>query len=149
MAASIMENKILDHYLEFSIYTNPGLYKKELRKLPKDVRKIGDLVRRQIIHKTTLARGNTGTNADKRFGDMEKVPWYRQPEDDILVTASAMLAELYRRDRRGFVKDRKEEDKLVLTCRFVAILMASMLKSKGIPARLRSGNASYFDMGKL
>lgn len=56
-----------------------------------------------------------------------------------------MLAELYRRDARGFVLDRKEADKLVLTCRFVSILTASILKSKGIPARVRSGFAPYFD----
>jgi len=80
---------------------------------------------------------------------MTKVPWWRQPEDDILVTAGAMLAEFYRRDERGFVNDREPKDKLVLTCRFVAIMIASILKSKGIPARVRSGNAPYFDMGEL
>ena len=47
------------------------------------------------------------------------------------------------------MKDRAEKDKLVLTCRFVSILMASVLKSKGIPCRVRSGNAPYFDMGSL
>lgn len=72
--------------------------------------------------------------------------WWRQPEDDILVTVSAMLSELYRRDSRGFILDREPKDKLVLTCRFVAIMMATILKSKGIPARVRSGNTSYFDM---
>ncbi len=145
-----MEKKTLDFYREFSIYTSPGLYKNLLKKdLPNDIRKIGNLVRKNIIHRTTLAAGNVGENADKKFGDMAKVPWYRQPEDDILVTASAMLAELFRRDKRGFTNNRKEKDKLVVTCRFVAILVASILKSKGIPCRVRSGNASYFDMGKL
>ncbi|MBI4148071.1 transglutaminase domain-containing protein [Candidatus Woesearchaeota archaeon] len=144
-----MQQSMLYHYLQFSTYTNPGLYQKLLRKLPNDVRDIGFLVRKQIIHRTTLAEGNTGTNADLRFGDMTKVPWWRQPEDDVLVTASAMLAELYRRDQRGFVLDRKEADKLVVTCRHVAVLMASILKAKGIPARVRSGNAPYFDMGTL
>ncbi len=60
-----------------------------------------------------------------------------------------MFAELYRRDKKGLTATRKEEDKLVVTCRFVAILMASILKSKGIPCRVRSGNAPYFDMGNL
>ena len=96
-----MEKRILDFYREFSIYTNSGLYGKLLKKdLPNDIRAIGDLVRRNIIHRTTLAAGNVGTNLDKKFGDMTKVPWWRQPEDDILVTASAMIAELYRRDNR-------------------------------------------------
>lgn len=144
-----MNKKILKHYLEFSTYTYPGLYQEKLKNdLLDDIKSIGSLVRKQIIHRTTLADGNTGTNADMRYGDMTKVPWHRQPEDDILVTASAMLAELYRRDNRGFTEDRAEENKLVLTCRFVSILMASILKSKGIPARVRSGNSPGYDIGE-
>jgi hypothetical protein len=144
-----MQQGNLEHFLEYSIYTNPGLYRESLLKLPDDVRELGLLLRKNIIHRTTLVAGNTGTNADLRFGDMTKVPWWRQPEDDILPTVSAMLAELYRRDDRGFVVYRTPENKLVVTCRFVAILMASILKTKGIPARVRSGNASYFNLGKL
>src|SRR3989344_8013899 len=143
-------NKMIKYYLDFSIYTHPGLYRDKLKNdLPDDVREISLLVRKNIIHRTTLESGNTGTNADLRFGDMTKVPWWRQCEDDILVTASAMLAELYRRDERGFIDDREPKDKLVLTCRFVAIIMASILKSKGIPTRVRAGHAPYFDMGGL
>ena len=144
-----MNNKIKNHFLQFGTYTYPGLYQEKLKNdLPDDVQEIGLLVRKNFIHRTTLAAGNVGTNTDLKFGDMTKVPWWRQPEDDILVTASAMLAELYRRDKRGFVNDREPKDKLVLTCRFVAIMMASILKSKGIQARVRSGNAPYFDMGE-
>jgi len=145
-----MNDKIKKHYLDFSTYTFPGLYQEKLKNdLPDDIREIGLLVRKNFIHRTTLSAGNTGTNADLKFGDMTKVPWWRQPEDDILVTTGAMLAELYRRDERGFVNDREVKNKLVLTCRFVAIMIASILKSKGIPARVRSGNAPYFDMGEL
>jgi hypothetical protein len=145
-----MNQKILKHYLDFSTYTYPGLYQEKLKNdLPDDVRETGLLVRKNFVHRTTLAAGNVGTNADLKFGDMTKILWWRQPEDDILVTATAMLAELYRRDNRGFVNDRKPQDKLVLTCRFVAVMMASILKSKGVPARVRSGNAPYFDMGEL
>lgn len=145
-----MDANILNHYLEFSMYTDPGLYAEKLKRdLPNDVREIGLLVRKSIIHRSTLAEGNTGTNADLRFGDMTQVPWFRQPEDDVLPTAVAMIAELYRRDSRGFVMDRAPQDKLVLTCRFTAILTASILKAKGIPARVVSGHASYFDNGPL
>jgi hypothetical protein len=137
---------VRDHYLSFGLFTNPGLYKQKLiDDLPDDIREIGLLVRKSIIHRTTLDAGNVDTNADLRFGDMTKVPWWRQPEDDNLPTAAAMLAELYRRDERGFTLDRAPQDKLVLTCRFTAILMAAILKSKGIPCRVRSGNAPYFE----
>lgn len=140
-----MDDNVLNHYRQFSIYTNPGLYLAHLKNdLPDDVRKIGLLVRKSLIHRVTLRNGNTGANADLKYGDMTDIPWFRQPEDDILPTASAMFAELFRRDNRGFVEDRNTEDKLILTCRFVSVLMASILKSKGIPARVRSGFASYF-----
>ena len=144
-----MNAKIKKYYQSFSTFTNPGLYQKYLQDLPDEIQKIGNLVRKQIIHRSTLHLGNVGTNADKKFGDMTKVPWWRQPEDDILVTTAAILAELYKRDKRGFINNRKEEDKLVLTCRYVALLIASILKSKGIACRVRAGHASYFDMGML
>ena len=133
-----------DHYLSFSTFTYPGPYKQELIDLPGDIRKIGLLVRKNIIHRTTLAAGNVGTNADLRFGDMAEMPWWRQPADDILPTAAAMLAELHRLDDRGLIADRAVKNKIIVTCRFISILMASILKSKGIPARVRSGSAPYF-----
>lgn len=140
-----MNPKIINHYLEFSQYTNPGPYLENLKKtLPDNVRDIGLLVRKQLIHKMTLKNGNTGSNADLRYGDMTKVPWYRQSEDDVFPTAVSMLAELYRRDPRGLILDRSTEDRLILTCRSTAILMATLLKIKGIPARVRSGFAPYF-----
>lgn len=145
-----MDSKILDHYRQFSLFTNPGLYKDSLvKELPDDVLEIGKLVKMNTIHRMMLAMGNTGANADLKFGDMSKVPWWRQLEDDNLPTTAAMLAELYRRDPRGLTFERKVEDRIVVTCRSVSILMASILKSKGIPTRVRSGNAPYFDLGPL
>lgn len=139
-----MKQSILDHYLQFSQYTYPGLYLQSLQNLPNEITQIGKLVRSQTIHRVTLKNGNTGSNTDLRYGNMTKLPWYRQPEDDNFVTAAAIIAELYRRDSRGFPTDRTDENKLVLTCRHVSILIASILKSKGIPARVRSGFAPYF-----
>jgi hypothetical protein len=143
-----LNQKQREHYLLFSTFTNPGLYKVLLAELPDDIRELGLLIRQNFVHRTTLAWGNTKSNEDLRFGDMNKMPWWRQPEDDNLTTTAAMLAELYRRDERGLVVDRKVEDKLVLTCRYDSLLVASILKAKGIPARVRSGFAPYFIAGK-
>jgi hypothetical protein len=143
-----LDQRLRDHYLSFGTFTYPGLYKQELITLPHDIRDLGLLVRKNVIHRTTLVAGNVGTNADMRFGDMAKMPWWRQPDDDTLTTTAAMLAELHRLDDRGLVNDRAVENKIIITCRYVSILMASILKSKGIPARVRAGNASYFEEGQ-
>ncbi|HRH23138.1 MAG TPA: transglutaminase domain-containing protein [Candidatus Magasanikbacteria bacterium] len=145
-----MDKKILTFYKQFGMYTNPGLYQDYLKNdLPDDIKEIGLLMRKSLIHRSSLDEGNTGTNTDLRFGDMTKVPWWRQTEDDLLQTAPAMLAELFRRDKRGLALQRKAENKLILTCRYTAILVASILKSKGIPCRVRSGHADYFGAGKV
>lgn len=143
-----MNNKILNHYLCYSAFTNPGCYKKFLQNLPEDIKELGNLISHQIIHRITLKEGNTKANRDLRYGNMETYPWHRlRCEDDILTTAVSMIAELLRLDDRGFLADRRVEDKIIVTCRFAAILMASILKSKGIPCRVRSGFAPYFSKG--
>ena len=144
-----MQQKVLDYYLKYSLFTYPGLYEKYLKSLSDDIREIGHLLRWSVIHRTTLDWGNTGTNSDLKFGDMTKVPWYRQAEDDSLATVTAILAELFRRDPKGITHERKIEDKVILTCRHIAILMASILKAKGIPTRIRSGFAGYWPWSKV
>jgi hypothetical protein len=144
-----MDEKILNHYSRFGMFTYPGLYENYFRSLPDNVPQLGHLIRHNFIHRTTLDQGNTGTNEDLKYGDMTKVPWWRQAEDDNLPTAVAMIAELFRRDPEGLTMNRSVENKLVLTCRYVSILMASILKSKGIPTRVRSGFAGYFEGQKI
>lgn len=136
------------HYLTAGPFTDPGLYAPCFRSLPDDPKALGDLISRQIIHRVTLSQGNSRANADLRYGDLTQWPWYRAPcEDDIYLTAPAMAAALFRMDPRGFVPDRQVKDKLVLTCRFVAVLVASIYKAKGVPCRCRAGFAPYFQPG--
>lgn len=143
-----MNQKVLDHYLEYGQYTYPGLYESYLRSLPDDVRKIGALVRNQLIHRTSLHDENTKIIPGLIYADMKNIPWWRQAEDDNFNTAVAIIAELFRRDSKGFTQDRKDKDKLVLTCRHTTLLMASILKAKDIPCRVRSGYAPYFPFKK-
>ncbi|OLS12137.1 MAG: hypothetical protein RBG13Loki_4203, partial [Promethearchaeota archaeon CR_4] len=143
-----MDEMILDNYRQFSTYTNPGCYEAFFKSLPDDIPALGRLVCSQVIHRVALKNGNTGANADQKYGDMTKYPWYRlRCDDDVLVTAAAMVAELLRLDARGFKPDRVVEHKIVITCRYVSVLMSSILKSKGIPARCRSGFAPYCLLG--
>jgi hypothetical protein len=68
-------------------------------------------------------------------------------EDDILQTAAAMTAELFRLDNKGFTLERRVENKIVVTCRYVSVLLSALLKAKGIPCRSRSGFAPYIKEG--
>jgi hypothetical protein len=141
--------KINAHFLATGAYTCAGAYKDYFRSLPDDISELGRLVCSQVIHRVTLREGNTNANKDLIYGDMNLFPWWRHRcDDDIFLTAAAMTAELFRLDSRGFVADRKVEDKLVVTCRYVSVLMAAILKAKGIPCRCRSGFAPYFVAGK-
>ena len=139
-----MQQNMFDHYRAFSQFTYPGLYQERLqRDLPADIGQAGRLVKQQVIHKLSLDAVREGAQSNPAYGDIRRVPWYRQGEDDYFPTATAILAELYRRDPRGFVPDRAVENKLIITCRSVAVLMASILKTRGLPARVRAGYAPY------
>lgn len=136
------------HFLETGTYTYAGPYREYFRGLPDDPRELGNLISHQIIHRVTLREGNTNANFDLRYGDMTEYPWYRHRcEDDLFLTAPAITAELFRLDQRGFVPDRAVKDKLVLTCRYVSVLVSAIYKAKGIPCRSRAGFAPYFKPG--
>mgnify|MGYP003764308201 FL=1 len=139
-----MREDILNHYKSTGPYTYAGLYKEYFKSLPDDIRELGNLICSQVIHRVTLREGNSGANYDLRYGDMTKFPWYRpRCEDDVLMTAIAMTAELFRLDSRGFTLHRATENKVVVTCRYVSVLMSAILKAKGIPCRSRAGFAPY------
>lgn len=143
-----MEAAILEHYRKTGTYTYAGAYGDYFRSLPDDIPTLGRLICSQVIHRVTLMEGNTNANAGLLYGDMNRYPWYRMRcEDDVLLTAPAMTAELFRMDGRGFVRNRRVEDKIVVTCRYVSVLMSAILKAKGIPARCRAGFAPYFREG--
>jgi hypothetical protein len=145
-----MEQNLFDYYRTFSQFTYPGLYQENLqRDLPTDIGQAGRLVKQQVIHSLSLSASREGVQTNPAYGNIREVPWYRQGEDDYFPTAVAMLAELYRRDPRGFVPDRAVENKLIITCRAVAILMATILKTRGIPTRVRAGYAPYIRSDRM
>lgn len=144
-----MTDFVRNHFRAVGTYTCAGPYRDYFRSLPDDLRTLGSLLCGQILHRVTLRDGNTFANADLRYGDLTFFPWYRMRcEDDIFLTAPAMTAELFRLDPRGFVPDRRVEDKLVLTCRYLSVLFSAVCKAKGIPCRSRAGFAPYFVPGK-
>lgn len=130
-----MDKKILDFYKKTSVFTNYGNYKNYINSLTENIYELSRIVNYQTIHRNTLVRSyKNNSEISKKF------PWYRlRCEDDVLMTAPSMLAELFRLDSNGITMDRKIENRIVVTCRYVSVLMAAILKARGIPTRCRSG----------
>lgn len=144
--------EILEFYLKTSMYTNYFPFQKYYQNLPDDIEELSRLLCWQVIHREELYRSYIGDANPARYETIEsqeklkdEYPWYRNRcDDDILLTAPAITSELFRQDKRGFIKGRANKDRVVITCRYISVLLASILKAKGIPARVRSGYANYF-----
>ena len=138
-----MEKRILDFYKQTSLYTDLGFYKNFCKNLTDNIDELCVLQRMQIIHPVAFANPDIRKQEKCFWGDMTKVPVTRLDyEDDLFPTAISMISELLRKDS-NYSKDRNAEDKIHVTCRGEAILLAATLKAKGYSARVRSGFAPY------
>ena len=143
-----MNKDILEFYKQTSLFTELGFYKEFVQKFPNDIKDLCLLQRMQIIHPAVFQDKDIIKKTDCFWGNMTEIPLARiHYEDDYFPTAISMLAELLRRSS-SYSKERKAKDKIQVTCRGQAILLAATLKAKGIPARARSGFASYVEPGE-
>lgn len=141
-----MKKNSLDFYKKTSLYTDLGLYKEFAVNLPDSIEELCLLQRNQIIHPFDLKDEFERNNKESFYGDMTKVPKTSLFfENDLFPTAQAMLSELLRRDN-NYSLDRRIEDKIHVCCREMSILLASILKAKGIPSRVRSGFTAYVSL---
>ncbi len=141
----MLKNEILKFYKRTSPYTDLGLYNDFAKNLPDDIGKLCLLQRNQIIHPFDMSNEKMRKDSHSCYGDMTKLPKTALCyENDLFPTAQSMLAELLRRDK-NYSLNRKIEDKIHVCCREQAILLASILKSKGFSSRVRSGFAKYIN----
>lgn len=138
-----MRKDILEFYKQTSLYTDLGLYTDFIKNLTDNIDELCVLQRMQIIHPISFNNPDIRKQDKCFWGDMTKVPITRLDyEDDLFPTAISMVSELLRKDS-NYHKCRKAEDKIHVTCRGQAILLAAILKAKGYSARVRSGFAPY------
>lgn len=138
-----MKEEILEFYKKTSLYTYLGLYETFAKNLPDDICKLCLLQRKQIIHPVTFNIDGIREKTESFWGDMTQIPITRlKYEDDLFPTAVSTIIELLRKDAR-YTEEREAKNKIHVTCRSQAILLAAILKAKGIPARVRSGFSNY------
>ncbi|MCA9735670.1 transglutaminase [candidate division KSB1 bacterium] len=126
----------LTFYTTYGTYTDPGDYAYLYKSLPDSLTELCELLKCQFIHPVDIGP----------YRDV--IPKNRYYEDDQFPTTEKLLAGLLALDERGLTFDRKPQNRLVVSCRYHALLLASILKYKGIPARLRYGYAPYLSRNK-
>lgn len=131
-----MKSEIEKFYLNVSKYTNAGPYEDYYKSLTNNIKDLRLLVAEQHVHKFRLARTLSKQEIASNFDYLNCI-------DDALDTAVAMTSEIFRLNKNGFVLNKPLNEKIITTCRYMAILFASVLKSKGIPTRCRAGFAPY------
>ncbi len=123
---------VLDFYCQYSTYTKPGEYAYLYENLPDSLPELCRLVQSQFLH--IIAQYPSYKN---------KMPNERRYDIQKYTTVESILEGLQHYDSTGLTLNRKPEDRLVLGCQNYALLLASVLKYKGVPARLRYGHATY------
>lgn len=127
---------VLDFYRQYSHYTDPGKYEYLYKNLPDSLAELCSLIKSQFIHPYAEL---------PRYRDI--IPKERWNEYINYPTVQSILEGLVAYNSSGLTKNRKPEERLILGCRENAILLASILKYRGIPTRVRAGHVTYLRPG--
>lgn len=152
----------IDFYRQTSVFTDYGRFKQDLveiwrKRAKKDLKALCNLMQSVTIHRVIIQDFLNGKDVSS-YGDFSHINFKTKTlkddliticEDDILVTAAAMLNEIYRRNKKGLYIGRPVQDKIIVTCRYVSVLTCAILKANNIPCRSRAGWATYFPGKKV
>jgi hypothetical protein len=122
------------YYATQSIVTEPGEYKNLYKDLPDDIPSLCQIIQGVILHLHWVQ--TYGQNPS----DERKTEVRIRRSDKYL----ARIMELY---DAPLTEARPPEKKIIGTCRDYAAMLVSILRYKGIPARMRVGFATYFTPG--
>ncbi len=120
-----------DFYRQYGPNSDPGEYGWMLDGLPDSLPALCELVKRQLIHPS------------QRQEFRGALPPGGQNEDARFTAVAPMLAALLKRNGKGLVMTRPSRQRLIVSCRYHALLLVAILKHRGDPARLRVGFAEY------
>jgi len=127
-------NTTVSYYLQPGAMTDPGEYVDLLRALPEDVPALVKIVQGLMLHVFWADRYGVQLS-DERKAEVQIRPVRRK------------LAHLLEIDSRPLIEARPPELRLVGNCRDFSVMMVSILKARGIPARARCGFGTYFIPG--
>jgi len=124
----------IERWIGQSAMSDPGRHKAAVAELPSSVAALNGVVQGLIIHTEWLSAYGVDESQFERVS-RETVP------------VAERLALILDSDPRPLHLRRPPARRSVGTCRDFAILLCGLLRSKGIPARLRCGFADYLNDG--
>jgi len=125
--------RVLKFYRQQSPLTDPKEYARLYRGLPRDIPSLVKVVQNVLTHAGWL--GAYGL----------ELPEERYQEEMYLRPVQAMLAKIQDLQAGPLTAPRAPERGLVSLCRDFGVMLVSMLRHQGVPARLRVGFAGYFN----
>lgn len=128
-------NAMLEYYTTQGVMTDPGKYAALYEGLPDDVAGLVKVVQGNLLH-VFWARAYGVQLTQEKASSVG------------IRTLEAKLAEIEKMDDRPLAESREPDKRLVANCRDYSILLCSLLRHKGIPARARCGFGAYFLPGK-
>ncbi len=122
----------LEFYAAQSTITDPGMYGNLFDDLPRDLPSLHQIVQNVYIHVWKVRKYNP---------EWLKGRTHEYESRSIAKSLALVMAH----DDRPLTEARPKSEKLIIDCRHFAVLLASMLRHQGIPARVRCGFATYLD----
>jgi hypothetical protein len=124
----------LTYFAQYGKLTNPGPYAHLYKNLPSDVPSLVRVVQGLMVHVFWGERYGLSLSDDRKA-------------EVQLRSMERRLARMLELDPSPLITSRPNEKKIVGNCRDFSVTLASMLQSKGIPARPRCGFGTYFEPG--
>ncbi len=120
------------HYKSFSRLTDPKDFSFMLEKLPDDVIEICKIAKQQTVHHNLLPYFGIPSS---KWTKMNRI-W---PSGAPIPGMSEMLAALREAGPNNLYDKRQVEQRLIGACMLESAFLTGLLRSKGIPARIRAG----------
>ncbi len=122
----------LNFFAQYGKITDPGPYAHLYADLPSDIPSLVRVVQGLMIHVFWTERYGLNLSEERK-------------EEVQLRSIERRLARTLELDPSPLTTPRSNEKKIVGNCRDFSLTLASMLQSKGVPARPRCGFATYFE----
>jgi hypothetical protein len=124
--------RMLKYYSQVAPVTDPGRYWRHLRDLPDDIPALCHVVQGLVIHDMWVPRYGIELDRD-RLNELR------------LVYVEKIIARAFELDERPLDQQRPPGKRVIGCCRDFSVLLCSILRVKGIPARARCGFGVYLD----